>query len=89
MTAGASAFYVFVNALFYWITKLQLGGFVGGVLYIGYSLLISFLFFILTGKEPSILCSTMFGYIDHLIGSIGFLASWAFVQKIYGSIKID
>jgi transmembrane 9 superfamily protein 2/4 len=50
MTAGASAFYVFVNALIYWITKLQLGGFVGGVLYVGYSLLISFLFFILTGK---------------------------------------
>ena len=52
MTAGASAFYVFLNALFYWIAKLQLGGFVGGVLYVGYSLLISFLFFILTGKRP-------------------------------------
>jgi transmembrane 9 superfamily protein 2/4 len=49
MTAGASAGYVFANALIYWITKLHMGGFVGGVLYIGYSLLISFLFFILTG----------------------------------------
>ncbi|TVY57388.1 Transmembrane 9 superfamily member [Lachnellula suecica] len=70
MTAGASAFYVFANALIYWVTKLQLGGLAGSVLYIGYSALISFLFFILTG-------------------SIGFFASWAFVQKIYGSIKID
>ncbi|KAF4635048.1 hypothetical protein G7Y89_g3040 [Cudoniella acicularis] len=70
MTAGASAFYVFVNALVYWVTKLQLGGLAGSVLYIGYSALISFLFFILTG-------------------SIGFFASWLFVQKIYGSIKID
>lgn len=49
MTAGASAFYVFANALIYWVTKLQLGGLAGSVLYIGYSALISFLFFILTG----------------------------------------
>jgi transmembrane 9 superfamily protein 2/4 len=50
-TAGASAGYVFANALIYWITKLQLGGLAGSVLYIGYSALISFLFFILTGKS--------------------------------------
>lgn len=49
MTAGASAIYVFLNAMAYWLTKLQLGGFAGGVLYLGYSALISFLFFILTG----------------------------------------
>ncbi|KAK6591703.1 endomembrane protein 70 [Botrytis cinerea] len=70
MTAGASAGYVFANAMIYWVTKLQLGGLAGSVLYIGYSALISFLFFILTG-------------------SIGYFACWAFVQKIYGSIKID
>ncbi|KAL2060848.1 hypothetical protein VTL71DRAFT_8900 [Oculimacula yallundae] len=70
MTAGASAFYVFANALFYWVVKLRLSGLAGSVLYIGYSALVSFLFFILTG-------------------SIGFFASWLFVQKIYGSIKID
>lgn len=68
--AGASAIYVFLHALAYWATKLQLGGLTGGVLYLGYSALISFLVFILTG-------------------SIGFFASWVFVQKIYGSIKID
>ncbi|KAI9706124.1 MAG: hypothetical protein M1836_005530 [Candelina mexicana] len=49
-TAGASAGYVFLNALVYWMTKLKLGG---------------------------------------LTGTIGFFASWAFVHKIYGSIKID
>lgn len=48
-TAGASAFYVFANALIYWVTKLQLSGLAGSVLYIGYSALVSFLFFILTG----------------------------------------
>lgn len=51
MTAGASAGYVFANAMIYWVTKLQLGGLAGSVLYIGYSALISFLFFILTGKS--------------------------------------
>ncbi|EPQ66811.1 Bgt-2685 [Blumeria graminis f. sp. tritici] len=70
ITAGASAAYVFANALIYWVTKLQQVELAGSVLYIGYSALISFLFFILTG-------------------TIGYFASWAFVQKIYGSIKID
>jgi transmembrane 9 superfamily protein 2/4 len=52
-TAGASAFYVFMNALIYWMTKLQLSGLAGSVLYIGYSALVSFLFFILTGTRFS------------------------------------
>lgn len=69
-TAGASAGYVFGNALLYWMGKLSFGSFTSGVLYIGYSALISFLFFILTG-------------------TIGFFSSWAFVHRIYGSIKID
>ncbi|TAQ90037.1 hypothetical protein B7494_g1669 [Chlorociboria aeruginascens] len=50
LTAGASAGYVFANALIYWLTKLSLGGLSGSVLYVGYSALISFLFFILTGS---------------------------------------
>ncbi|KAI0537092.1 Nonaspanin [Xylaria digitata] len=70
LAAGMSAGYIFVNALIYLISKLSLGGVSGTVLYIGYSALLSFLFFILTG-------------------SIGFFASWWFVRKIYGSIKID
>jgi transmembrane 9 superfamily protein 2/4 len=50
LAAGMSAGYVFLNAVIYWISKLSLGGLAGGVLYLGYSILISFLFFILTGK---------------------------------------
>ncbi|MCJ1426879.1 hypothetical protein MMC29_004782 [Sticta canariensis] len=53
-TAGASAGYVFGNALLYWIGKLSFGSFTSGVLYIGYSALISFLFFILTGNISSL-----------------------------------
>ncbi len=49
-TAGASGGYVFANALLFWLTRLSLSSFTSGVLYVGYSALISFLFFILTGE---------------------------------------
>ncbi|KAK5633481.1 hypothetical protein RRF57_009195 [Xylaria bambusicola] len=49
LAAGMSAGYVFVNALIYLVSKLSLGGLSGTVLYIGYSALLSFLFFILSG----------------------------------------
>jgi transmembrane 9 superfamily protein 2/4 len=48
-TAGASAIYIFLNAIIYWVSKLSLGGFTSNVLYLGYSALIGFLFFVLTG----------------------------------------
>ncbi|KAF2147337.1 uncharacterized protein K452DRAFT_348097 [Aplosporella prunicola CBS 121167] len=69
-TAGASAAYVFAYALIYWVKALSFGSWTSGVLYLGYSALISVLFFVLTG-------------------TIGFFASWLFVLKIYGSIKVD
>ncbi|KAM7212999.1 Nonaspanin (TM9SF), partial [Rhypophila decipiens] len=50
LAAGTSALYIFLNCLVYWVSKLSLSGFSGSVLYIGYSLLISFLFFVLTGS---------------------------------------
>ncbi len=49
LAAGTTSGYIFLNALIYWVSKLSLSGFAGSVLYIGYSLLISFLVFILTG----------------------------------------
>lgn len=52
-TAGASAGYVFANALLYWISSMKFSNFTSAVLYVGYSLLISFMFFILTGKSHS------------------------------------
>lgn len=87
-TAGASAGYVFANALLYWISKLSFGSFTSGVLYLGYSLLLSFLFFILTGECHSS-ASIRQPKLIRCTGTIGFFASWAFVQRIYGSIKID
>ncbi|KAL4865394.1 hypothetical protein BDV12DRAFT_149353 [Aspergillus spectabilis] len=68
--AGMTGVYVFLNALLFWATRVSFGGVTGAVLYVGYSALIGFVVFILTG-------------------SIGFFASWAFVKRIYGSIKVD
>ncbi|RPA79081.1 hypothetical protein BJ508DRAFT_227757 [Ascobolus immersus RN42] len=68
--AGMVGGYVCLNALAWWVGKLSLGGVTSNVLYLGYSLLMGFLFAVLTG-------------------TIGFFASWAFVHKIYSSIKID
>lgn len=68
--SGSCSVYIFLHSLIYLVSKLSLGGFISNVLYLGYSLLISFVVFILTG-------------------SIGFLASFFFVKKIYSSIKID
>ncbi|OAA66771.1 endosomal integral membrane protein [Niveomyces insectorum RCEF 264] len=50
LAAGTTAVYIFANAIIYWISKLSLGGLSGSVLYVGYSALISFMFFILTGS---------------------------------------
>lgn len=68
--AGMTGGYVFLNALIFWATRVTFGGLTGAVLYVGYSALVGFLVFILTG-------------------TIGFFASWAFVHRIYGSIKVD
>ncbi|KAB8346123.1 hypothetical protein FH972_023171 [Carpinus fangiana] len=68
-TSGSCAFYVFANALFFWMSRLSFGSFTGAVLYLGYSALISLMVFVLTG-------------------TIGFLASWVFVHRIYRSIKV-
>lgn len=49
-TSGACAVYIFLNALVFWGSRLSFGGSVSGVLYIGYSVLISGLVFVLTGE---------------------------------------
>lgn len=86
-SAGASALFVFGLALIYWIVWLRFGGLTSMVLYVGYSSLMSFLFFILTGEQNNHVLQD-----DMLIskpGTIGFFSSWAFIHKIYSSIRVD
>ena len=49
-SSGASAIYVFLYSLLYWARMLSFSSFTGGLLYLGYSLLLSFLWFVLSGK---------------------------------------
>lgn len=64
--AGTSGAYIFFNCLLYLITKVKLGGLAGTVLYIGYSALISMLFFILAGKSSisRVGCDIDANYVD-------------------------
>ena len=49
--AGMTGGYVFLNALGFWATRVRFGGVTGAVLYIGYSGLVGFLVFVLTGES--------------------------------------
>ncbi|OSS44259.1 hypothetical protein B5807_11062 [Epicoccum nigrum] len=48
-TAGASAFYVFASCLLYWVKDVSFLSWTSGVVYLGYSALLSLLVFVLTG----------------------------------------
>ncbi|THV71244.1 hypothetical protein D6D29_09673 [Aureobasidium pullulans] len=50
-TSGASAIYVFLYAMLYWVRTLSFTSWTSGVLYLGYSALISALWFVLTGPN--------------------------------------
>lgn len=49
LTAGSSAFYLFLYATFYFFTKLEMTKLVSGILYFGYMTIMSYSFFVLTG----------------------------------------
>lgn len=90
-TGGACAVYVFLNAMVFWVSRLNFGGAVSGVLYLGYSALMSLLVFVLTGEFfvfPMRLTYELVILISST-GTIGFFASWFFVHRIYGSLKVD
>lgn len=67
IAAGASSFYVFLYALIYLLSKLSLGSLTSYVLYLGYSLLMAFLLFVLTGSIGFISC---FFFTRKIYGSI-------------------
>ncbi|EGD76169.1 transmembrane 9 superfamily member 4 [Salpingoeca rosetta] len=70
VVSGGSAIYVFLYSIFYFSTKLDVDDGVSTLLYFGYTGLMVFTFWILTG-------------------TVGFIATYWFTKKIYGSIKID
>ncbi|KAI9033308.1 transmembrane 9 superfamily member 4-like [Hyaloraphidium curvatum] len=70
MIGGASAVYIFLYALFYYVTRLEISDPVSGMVYFVQALVGCLIYFV-------------------SLATIGFLATYLFLIKIYGSIKID
>ncbi|KAD0059715.1 hypothetical protein E3N88_44852 [Mikania micrantha] len=49
LTSGSSALYLFLYTIFYFFTKLNISKPVSGILYFGYMLIASYVFFVVTG----------------------------------------
>jgi transmembrane 9 superfamily protein 2/4 len=58
-TAGASAAYVFASCLLYWVKDVSWTSWTSGVVYLGYSALLSSLVFVLTGKPHLVVLCNM------------------------------
>ncbi|RWS01640.1 hypothetical protein B4U79_02365 [Dinothrombium tinctorium] len=56
MTSGFTAFYLFIYCIHYFMTKLTITGTVSTILYFGYTLIMVFLFFLLTGTVGFFAC---------------------------------
>lgn len=70
LTSGCTAFYLFVYCCHYFATKLSIEDSASTFLYFGYTLIMVFLFFLMTG-------------------TIGFMACFWFIRKIYSVVKVD
>jgi len=56
LTSGFTAFYLFIYCIHYFMTKLTITGTVSTILYFGYTLIMVFLFFLLTGTIGFFAC---------------------------------
>lgn len=56
LTSGFAAFYLFVYCVHYFISKMSISGFISTLLYFGYTSIMVFLFFLLTGTVGFFAC---------------------------------
>lgn len=70
LSSGSTAGYLFIYCCHYFVTKLNIEDAASTFLYFGYTFIMVFLFFLLTG-------------------TIGFMACFWFVRKIYSVVKVD
>lgn len=73
------------------MTKLHIEDAASTFLYFGYTLIMVFLFFLLTGKLGTRLEKGTQLQLDLIffLGTIGFFACFWFVRKIYSVVKVD
>ncbi|KAL2251096.1 transmembrane 9 superfamily member 7 [Sesamum indicum] len=67
LNSGASALYLFLYAIFYFCTKLEITKLVSGILYFGYMSIIAYAFFILTGTIGFCAC---FWFVRKIYSSV-------------------
>merc|ERR1712007_50602 len=67
LASGSSAFYVFLYSCLYYYTRMQIGHYVGALLYFGYVFVMSYTFALVTG---SIGFSATFFFVRVIYGSI-------------------
>jgi transmembrane 9 superfamily protein 2/4 len=67
LTSGASALYLFLYSIFYFVTTLELDLFVSKLLYFGYTTIMSIAFFVLTGTIGFYAC---FFFVRKIYSSI-------------------
>ena len=60
MTSGFTAVYAFIYCVHFYFTKLELQGLVSMIVYFGYTLIMCFLLFVLTGNTL-VLVERLFG----------------------------
>jgi len=66
-TSGSSALYLFIYSILYFFTRLEIIKFLSGLLFFGYMLLVSLLFFVLTGTIGYYAC---FFFVRKIYSSI-------------------
>ncbi|PPD92272.1 hypothetical protein GOBAR_DD10816 [Gossypium barbadense] len=67
LTAGSSAFYLFLYSIFYFFTKVEITKLVSGILYFGYMVIVSYAFFVLTGTIGFYAC---FWFVRKIYSSV-------------------
>ncbi|KAL0308494.1 UNVERIFIED_CONTAM: Transmembrane 9 superfamily member 7 [Sesamum radiatum] len=67
LNSGASALYLYLYAIFYFCTKLEITKLVSGILYFGYMSIIAYAFFILTGTIGFCAC---FWFVRKIYSSV-------------------
>ncbi|KAK0317692.1 Transmembrane 9 super member 2 [Friedmanniomyces endolithicus] len=66
-SSGASAGYMFAYSLLYWARMLSFSSFTGGLLYLSYALLLSFLWFVMSGTIGFFACWV---FVHRIYGSL-------------------
>jgi len=90
LTSGSSAFYLFVYAIYYFATKLEITKGVSAALYFGATRSAKHSPASPTAYPRMPGYMFLFSYAFFVVtGTIGFLASLKFVRSIYSSVKID